>query len=35
MIIIKLKGEETIGLNVNGKSRLQGDYLGNYGKEET
>ena len=33
--IVKCKGEDVVGLNMVGKSRLQGDYLGPYGKEET
>ena len=34
-IIVKLKGEDIIGLNMVGKSRLQQDYMGPQGKEES
>lgn len=33
--IVGLKGKDVVGLNLEGKTRLQGDYLGPFGKEET
>ena len=34
-VIVKLKGDHIVGLNMEGKSRLSQDFLGAYGKEET